>query len=414
LLFPILNKQVLSHHVWSLEKSSAFKQTSKPSLIRFNLNSFAEKFTMKYILTLLIGFYFLSCTPKNNKKVDVENDETVENNNNADSLKYPEEKHLKNVTQLTCGGDNAEAYFSFDNSMFVFQSNNPAWGLECDQIFYTQIDNANMCEERPQLISTGQGRTTCSYFMPGDSTILFASTHHGDASCPHEPPPMEDYVWPIYDDFDIYVSDLKGNIVDTLTFEPGYDAEATVSPNGDKIVFTSTRNGDLDLYTMNIDGSDVKQVTFGLGYDGGAFFSPDGSKLVFRSSRPKTDEEIKKYKDLLAQGLVMPTNMEIYVCNVDGSDLKQITELGKANWAPFFHPSGEKILFSSNHAGARGYEFNLFMINLDGTGLEQVTFDKTFDAFPMFSFDGKKLLFSSNRFNGGGRATNLFIADWVD
>jgi Tol biopolymer transport system component len=165
---------------------------------------------------------------------------------------------------------------------------------------------------------------------------------------------------------------------------------------------------------MNIDGSDVRQVTFGLGYDGGAFFSPDGSKLIFRSSRPKTEEEIKEYTDLLAEGLVMPTNMELYVCHVDGTNLRQLTNLGKANWAPYFHPKGDKVIFSSNHAAPRGYQFNLYMINLDGTGLKQITFDKTFDSFPMFSYDGKKLIFASNRNNGGTRDTNLFIADWVD
>jgi Tol biopolymer transport system component len=220
------------------------------------------------------------------------------------------------------------------------------------------------------------------------------------------------YIWPIYDTYDIFTADLNGKQLKQLTYEPGYDAEPTVSPKGDKIVFTSTRSGDLELYTMNIDGTDVKQITFDLGYDGGAFFSPDGSKLVFRASRPKTPEEIKEYKDLLAQGLVQPTNMEIYVCNADGSDLKQITNLGNANWAPFFHPSGQKIIFSSNHKSHRS--FNLFMINLDGTGLEQITYDSVFDAFPMFSFDGKKLIFSSNRNNNGTRDTNLFIADWVD
>ncbi len=333
-----------------------------------------------------------------------------------DTLRYPQEVHLANLRQLTFGGDNAEAYFSFDDSKITFQTNNPAWDLECDQIFYTELATSDMGNTLPQLISTGMGRTTCAYFMPGDSTILFASTHAGDHSCPHVPPPREDgkYVWPIYDDYDIYVSDLKGNIIDTLTREPGYDAEATVSPKGDKIVFTSLRSGDLELYTMNIDGSDVRQITSGLGYDGGAFFSQDGSMLVFRASRPKTEEEIRTYKDLLAQGLVMPTNMEIYVCNADGSDLRQVTSLGKANWAPYFHPSMEKVVFSSNHASPRGYQFNLFMINLDGTGLEQITFDGVFDAFPMFSFDGRKLIFSSNRNNGGTRATNLFIADWVE
>jgi Tol biopolymer transport system component len=335
---------------------------------------------------------------------------------NPDTLAYPQEKRLKNLRQLTFGGDNAEAYFSFDSKMVTFQTNNHSWGLECDQIYTFRPDNTHMDSVPPQMISTGMGRTTCSYFMPGDTTILFASTHVGDHACPHVPEPREDgkYVWPIYDDYDIYVSDLKGNIIDTLTKDPDYDAEATVSPNGDKIVFTSLRSGDLELYTMNTDGSDVKQVTFELGYDGGAFFSPDGKKLVFRSSRPETDEEVKTYKDLLAQGQVMPTNMEIYVCNMDGSDLKQVTHLGKANWAPFFHPSGQKIIFSSNHASQRGYQFNLFMINLDGAGLEQITFDPVFDAFPMFSFDGRKLIFSSNRNNKGTHDTNLFIADWVD
>jgi Tol biopolymer transport system component len=210
------------------------------------------------------------------------------------------------------------------------------------------------------------------------------------------------------------VADLKGNLIDTLIKSPGYDAEATVSPNGDLIVFTSDRTGDLELFTCNIDGSNVKQITIGLGYDGGAFFSPDGKKLVFRSSRPKTPEDIKEYKDLLKEGLVAPTQMEIYTCNVDGSDLRQITNLGKANWAPFFHPSGEKIIFSSNHASTRGFEFNLYMINLDGTGLERITYDHVFDSFPMFSYDGKKLIFSSNRNNGGTHDTNMFIADWVD
>jgi Tol biopolymer transport system component len=360
-------------------------------------------------VTISMLFLFSACntgqTPKNNEQTA-----------GSDSLRYAREKHLQNIRQLTFGGDNAEAYFSFDDKKVTFQTNNPGWGLECDQIYYFEPASAQMDKQPPQLISTGMGRTTCSYFMPGDTTILFASTHAGDHSCPHVPPPRDDgkYVWPIYDDYDIYVSDLEGNIVDTLTREPGYDAEATVSPNGDQIVFTSLRSGDLELYTMNIDGSDVKQITFELGYDGGAFFSPDGSKLVFRSSRPKTEEEIKTYKDLLAQGLVMPTNMEIYVCNVDGSDLRRVTNLGKANWAPFFHPSGEKIIFSSNHASERGYQFNLFMVNLDGTGLEQVTFDPVFDAFPMFSFDGKKLIFSSNRNNKGTRDTNLFLADWVE
>ena len=324
---------------------------------------------------------------------------------------YEQEKHLKNIKQLTFGGDNAEAYFSFDDSKLVFQLKNPEIGVDCDQIY-----NHDMQKSMPPLVSTGLGRTTCSYFMPGDSNILYASTHLGDNNCPEEPKKREDgaYVWPIYQDFDIFVSDMNGNIIKQLTNSPGYDAEATVSAQGDKIVFTSDRTGDLELFTMDIDGDNINQVTYGLGYDGGAFFSPDGTKLIFRSSRPETKEEIIEYKQLLSEGLVKPTEMELYICNIDGSDLTQITNLGKANWSPFFHPSGEKILFSSNHKTEAGYPFNLFMVNIDGTGLEQITFDNVFDAFPMFSYDGKKLVFSSNRNNGGTRSTNMFIADWIE
>lgn len=334
-----------------------------------------------------------------------------------DSLRYPEEKHLRHVRQLTFGGDNAEAYWSFDGKQLTFQSNNPAWGLHCDQIFLLDLKHTDLSGgQKPQLISTGMGRTTCSYFMPGNKQILYASTHLGGDACPPEPErkPGGKYLWPVYDTYDIFVTDLHGNIVKQLTSTPGYDAEATLSPKGDKIVFTSMRTGDLELFTMNIDGSDVKQVTHDLGYDGGAFFSPDGKRLVFRASRPQTQAEKDEYLFYLKQGMVAPTAMELFVCNVDGSDLRQITHLGKANWAPFYLPSGKKIIFSSNHKGTRGFEFNLFLINEDGTGLEQVTHDPVFDSFPMFSPDGKKLAFSSNRNNGGTHNTNLFVADWVD
>jgi len=362
-----------------------------------------KKNIFNIILTLTITL--LSCKNSTNQ----------DNNKQTENLQYDKEKHLKNITQLTFGGDNAEAYFSFDDTKLVFQSNYEKWGLDCDQIFYTEIKNSNMKNKMPKIISTGLGRTTCAYFMPGDTTIIYASTHLENAQCPHVPEKTDGkYVWPIYDSYDIFISDLEGNIVKQLTNQIGYDAEATVSPLGDKIVFTSMRTGDLELFTMDIDGKNIKQVTFQLGYDGGAFFSPDGKKLIFRSSRPKTENEIKEYKKLLNEGLVKPTEMELYTCNVDGSELKQITNLGKANWAPFFHPSGKKVIFSSNHKSKRGFPFNLYMINVDGTELKQITFDESFDAFPMFSYNGKKLVFSSNRNNNGTRSTNLFIADWIE
>ena len=329
---------------------------------------------------------------------------------------YAEETHFKNIHQLTNGGDNAEAYWSFDDSKLVFQAKYDKWGAECDQIFVTEWWKDDLINTTPKMVSTGLGRTTCSYFLPGDTSIVYASTHEGDNACPPVPEKREDgkYVWPIYPDFDIYVADLEGNITKKLTDFDGYDAEATVSPKGDKIVFTSLRTGDLELFTMNIDGTDVKQITFELGYDGGAFFSPDGTKLIFRSSRPKTPEDIEEYQSLLKQGMVTPTEMELYICNVDGSDLKQLTSLGGANWAPFFHPTGNKIIFSSNHENEAGFPFNLFMINLDGSGLEKITYDGVFDAFPVFSNDGKHIVFSSNRNNGGTHETNLFVAEWVD
>jgi TolB protein len=331
------------------------------------------------------------------------------------SIAHGQESHLQHIRQLTFGGDNAEAYFSPDGKSLSFQSNNKKWGLECDQIFDLDIEKAlSDSNYIPPRISNGLGRTTCSYYMPNGKDILFASTFKGNSSCPHEIQISGKYLWGIHDDYDIFIADKKGNLLQQLTTDKGYDAEATVSPKGDKIVFTSNRSGDLELWVMNIDGSNQQQITFGLGYDGGAFFSPDGTKIVFRASRPNTETEIKEYKDYLAKGLVAPTNMEIYICNVDGSDLKQVTRLGKANWAPFFHPSGNKIIFSSNHHSDRGYDFQLYLINIDGTGLERVTTESKFNAFPMFSPDGKRLVFSSNRNNGGTRDTNLFIAEWRD
>ena len=364
------------------------------------------------ILSILVFALLLLFSCKNEKKqTDTETTEKVAQKN---PLIYPEEVHFKSLRQVTFGGDNAEAYWSFDDKQLVFQSNYKNWNVSCDQMFLMNADET-FKDSIPPMISTGKGRTTCAYFLPDNKHIIYASTHLAQEKCPDTPLRENGkYVWPIYDSYDIFVADLEGNITKQLTTEPGYDAEATVSPKGDKIVFTSMRTGDLELFTMNIDGTDVKQITDQLGYDGGAFFSPDGTKLIFRSSRPKTEAEIKEYQDLLKEGLVQPTEMELYICNADGSELRQLTDLGNANWSPFFHPSGKKILFSSNFEAERGFPFNLYMIDLDGKNLERVTHGETFDAFPVFSNDGKKLIFSSNRNNGGGHDTNLFIAEWQD
>ncbi len=376
---------------------------------------------MSRIPILLLLLLVIACkeNPKNQEittqeEVTSTTQETNLMEMSSDTLIYPEESHFKSIQQVTYGGNNAEAYWSFDDKQMVFQSDYAKWGMECDQMFILNVGEM-LKDKQPPMVSTGDGRTTCSYFMPDNKHIIYASTHLDDKNCP-EVPLRENgnYVWPVYDSFDIFVADMEGNITAQLTNQKGYDAEPTISPKGDKIVFTSTRSGDLELYTMDLDGSNVLQITDELGYDGGAFFSPDGTKIIFRSSRPKTEAEITKYKDLLSRGLVEPTEMELYICNADGSDLRQLTNLGNANWSPFFHPSGEKIIFSSNHENEGGFPFNLYMIDLDGRNLTRVTHGKTFDAFPVFSNNGKYLAFSSNRNNGGTRDTNLFIAEWKD
>jgi TolB protein len=359
-----------------------------------------------------------SCPFHEDASVEDETKKSTANGSNdgieGESLIYPEEVHFSNMRQLTFGGDNAEAYWSFDSESLVFQATNPQWNLSCDQIFVMELGKDKPSRKPPTMVSTGYGRTTCAYFMPGDKDVVYASTHLADSACPDVPHrgPEGEYVWPVYEGYDIFVVDIQGENLRQLTNEPGYDAEATVSPKGDRMVFTSTRDGDLDLYTMALDGSDVQRVTHELGYDGGAFFSPDGQWLIWRASRPE-GEQADLYKGLLERGLVQPTAMELFIGRVDGSEQRQLTHLGGANWAPYFHPSGEKVLFCSNHQSGK-FPFNLFMIDLDGTNLEQITFDSDFDSFPMFSPDGKRIAFSSNRNNGRTRNTNMFVADWVD
>jgi Tol biopolymer transport system component len=325
----------------------------------------------------------------------------------SSDYKFEGEKHLSNIKMLTDSGENAEAYLSFDETKLIFQSTHGE--LKCDQIFTMNIDGTNK-----YMVSNGKGRTTCSYFLPGDEKIIYASTQLAGDDCPPPPDRTKGYVWKLYNSFDIFSANADGTDLKQLTFSDGYDAEATVSPKGDKIVFTSTRDGDPEIYVMNIDGSNQKRLTFQKGYDGGAFFSQDGSKIVFRASRPKTEEELSDYQELASDGLFRPTALEINTMNADGSDIKQITNFCKASFAPFFYPDGKKIIFSSNVNSETGRNFDLYMINVDGTGFEQITFNETFDGFPMFTKDGKKLIFCSNRFNKKEGDTNVFIADWIE
>jgi TolB protein len=332
-----------------------------------------------------------------------------------DTLRYADEKHFKNVRQLTIGGDNAEAYWSYNDDRIIFQRTNKTEGIMCDRMFIGNIPVGNEAFSYKQ-VSSGKGRTTCGYFLPGGKQILYASTHLGGDTCPPVPDRSKfgnKYIWPVYESFDIFLADTSGTLIKQLTNTKGYDAEGTLSPDGTKMIFTSIRNGDLDLYIMNLKTGKTKQVTNELGYDGGAWFSPDGKKVVWRASRPKTAEEVKEYKDLLKQGMLAPTKMEVFIADADGLNVQQVTHLGQANWAPNFTPDGKQIIFCSNYEYEHGFPFNMYLINFDGTGLEKISRDKGFDAFPMFSHNGKKIAFSSNRNNGGGHDTNVFIADWI-
>jgi len=335
---------------------------------------------------------------------------------NKDTILFPGEKHFANVQQLTFGGDNAEAYFSFDGKYIIYQRTNPKDGIMCDQIWMGKVPAPGEKFES-KLVSTGTGRTTCSYFYPDGKHILYGSTHLANKDCPPVPDRSKygnKYIWAVYEGFDIFKADTNGRNIKRITKTNRYDAEATISPKGDKILFTSLRNGDLDLYTMDMNGKHVKQITNTLGYDGGAWLSPDGTKIIWRASRPKTEAEIKEYQDLLKENLVAPTHMEVWIANADGSDARQITFLEQANWAPNFTPDGKHIIFCSNHEYKRGFPFNMYICDLDGKNIEKISRDKGFDAFPMFSPDGKKFIFCSNRNNGGTHDTNIFIADWIE
>jgi TolB protein len=319
----------------------------------------------------------------------------------------PGETHFTSLRQLTFGGENAEAYLSHDETKLVFQSKRD--GMACDQIFTMGIDGTNVTR-----VSTGKGRTTCSYFLPGDQKLLYASTHAADPGCLAEPDRSHGYVWKLYSEFDIYVVDAGGGEPTPLIAGPGYDAEATVSPKGDKLAFTSTRDGDPEIYLANLDGSGVTRLTNEPGYDGGPFWSADGSKLVYRANHPEGPEELAKHEEMIKEGLVRPTRLELFTMNADGSEQTQVTKNGKANFAPFFLPDGKRIIFSSNQGSESGRDFDLWLVNADGTGEEQVTRHEEFDGFPMFMRDGKQLVFASNRNHAKDGETNVFVAQWKD
>jgi len=323
------------------------------------------------------------------------------------SVRVEGEGHLTNTRQLTSGGENAEAYFDRSGRWLIFQSKRDGW--PCDRIYVMRDDGSNL-----RQVSTGRGATTCAFFAPDGQRIIYCSTHLAGDSCPPKAPHGQGYVWTLHPGYDVFSARPDGSDLKRLTSAPGYDAEAVYSPDGSKILFTSLRDGDLDLYTMNSDGSNPTRLTYELGYDGGGFFSPDGRKIVFRAHHPTDSAEIAAYRALLVEGKIQPHNLELFVMNADGSDRVQVTHNGAANFCPYFHPDGKRIIFSSNVADPQGRDFDLYLISIDGSGLERITYGDTFDGFPMFNADGTRLVFASNRNDAQPGETNIFIADWVE
>ncbi len=325
------------------------------------------------------------------------------------SLAVAGERHLTNIKQLSFGGENAEAYFSFDGKQLIFQSKRDKLG--CDQIFSMNIDGSNV-----RRVSNGEGRTTCSYFFKGGKKVLYASTFGGGRECPPAADYSKGYVWAIYPDYEIYTATPDGKNIKNLTNSPGYDAEATISPDGKKIIFTSERDGDLELYSMDINGKNIKRLTHEPGYDGGAFYSPDNKMIVYRGSHPTDPALTQRDRDFLKQHMIVPIIFEVWTMNADGLNKRQVTKLGAASFAPFFTPDGKRLIFCTNYfaTDSRKRNFDLALINIDGTGLERITFNESFDGFPMFSPNGKKLVFASNRHDAKEGDTNIFIADWVN
>jgi len=316
------------------------------------------------------------------------------------------EVHLRNLRQLTFGGQNAEAYFSASGKLLIFQRQGHA--EQCDQMYVMGADGSGV-----RRVSSGRGRTTCGYFFDHDRRIFYSSTEHAGAACPPRPDYSHGYVWALYD-YDIYTAGADGSGARRLTTNPGYDAEGTLAPDGKTIVFTSLRDGDLDIYTMRVDGGGLRRLTTQLGYDGGPFFSPDGKLIVYRAYHPQTASHSAEYRSLLAQQLVRPLKMDLWVMNGDGTGQRQVTNLPGASFAPYFHPDGKRIIFASNYREPESRNFDLYLVDLDGSRLEQVTTSPEFDAFPMFSPDGKRLVWASNRHGAVPHETNIFIADWVE
>jgi Tol biopolymer transport system component len=294
---------------------------------------------------------------------------------------------LKNVRQHTFEGERSgEAYFSPDQKLIAFQSVRG----DCPhyQIYIKKLDGTGLWRVTP-----GQGLTTCAYFRPDGKRMIWASTHLDAATYGPPPPDQGRYAWDKHASFDIFESDLDGANAKRLTTTPGYDAEGSYSPDGARIVFTSSRgDGIARIWTMAADGSDARQVTTATTtYDGGPFFSPDGKRICFRGFRNEKN----------------PRLANLFVIDADGGNETQVTNDLAVNWAPYWHPNGDVLVWCKNLAGHTNYD--LFLIRLSDKSKLRLTRHPAADVLPVFSPDGTKLVWTSLRADG---RSQLFVADF--
>ena len=325
-----------------------------------------------------------------------------------------ESRFLSNIRQLTYDGKRAgEGYFSEDGNALIFQSER-----EPENPFY-QIYLLNLLTGDTHRVSTGIGKTTCAFFRPGTDEVLYASTHHDAFAKAKQEEELQfrasgqerRYSWDYDEAMDIFSAHRDGSNLKRLTDTPGYDAEASYSPDGKRIVFCSLRDAypkdqlspkDLkqlevdpayfgEIYIMNADGSDQTRLTNAPGYDGGPFFTPDGRHIVWRHFTPDGSQA------------------DIYTMQIDGSNVRRLTDFKSMSWAPYFHPSGAYVIFASNKLGFSNFELYL----VDSRGRHEpvrVTSTDGFDGLPVFSPDGSRLCWTSNR--NSQEVSQLYLADW--
>lgn len=320
---------------------------------------------------------------------------------------------LSRVRRLTVEGRRAgEGYWSPDGQRLVFQSER-----EPGNPFY-QIYALDLGTGETKRISPGYGKTTCAFFRPGGDQILFASTHHDPRSKMLQQEELafrasgkqRRYAWDYDPEFEIYTASERSGRFTRLTNARGYDAEASYSPDGQWIAFSSMRDAYArpltaaeqkqletdpsyfaEIYIMRADGTGQRRLTNAVGYDGGPFFSPDGTRIVWR----RFD----------AQGLIA----DVWTMKPDGTAARRITNFGAMSWAPYIHASGEYLLFASNKLGFENFE--VFMVDVEGKKEPvRITYSDGFDGLPVPSPDGRHLAWTSSR--GGGREGQLFLADW--